>query len=204
MRTVQILFLHVKGQYFEICKVHFDEIRKKPIISRRSEGGINIDLWSFELILRPFFVKPLANWSQYVSAPFGLIRKRQRGGNRNEGEERGRGRKTIYEFQIQMFTFSDVRVFDFRICLVWKIFSKNMLVRYRGINNKGVLERPWTKWKLLMAISTTLKCQFTGKCWKVDFSMPCKTKSRDNLLRCLRTVRAVTLDTSRPPQFHLK
>ena len=30
-----------------------------------------------------------------------------------------------------------------------------MLVRYRGINNKGVLERPGTKWKVLKAISTT-------------------------------------------------
>ena len=54
-----------------------------------------------------------------------------------------------------------------------------MLVRYRGLNNKGVLERPGTKWRVLMAISSTLKCQFTRKCWKVDFSMPCKTKSRD-------------------------
>ena len=79
-----------------------------------------------------------------------------------------------------------------------------MLVRYRGINNEGVLERPGTKWRVLKAISTTLKCQFTGKCWKVDFSMPCKTKSRETFLRCLRTVRAVTLDTSRPPQFHVK
>ena len=54
-----------------------------------------------------------------------------------------------------------------------------MLVRYRGINNKGVLERPWTKWMVLRAISTTLKCQFTGKCWKVDFLMPCTTKSAE-------------------------
>ena len=28
-------------------------------------------------------------------------------------------------------------------------------------NNKGVLDRPWTKWKVLMAISSTLKFQFT-------------------------------------------
>ena len=76
-----------------------------------------------------------------------------------------------------------------------------MLVRYRRINNKGVPERPGTKLRVLWAISTTLKCQFTGKCRKVDFSMPCKTKSREKLLRCLRTVRAVTLDTPRPPQF---
>ena len=34
-------------------------------------------------------------------------------------------------------------------------------MRYRGINNKGVLDRPWTIWKVLRAISSTLKCQFT-------------------------------------------
>ena len=37
-----------------------------------------------------------------------------------------------------------------------------MLVRYRGINNKGVLDRRWTIWKVLRAISSTLKYQFTG------------------------------------------
>ena len=35
-------------------------------------------------------------------------------------------------------------------------------MRYRGINNKGVLDGPWTIWKVLRAISSTLKCQFTG------------------------------------------
>jgi len=39
-----------------------------------------------------------------------------------------------------------------------------MLVKYRGTNNKGVLERPGKKWKVLRAISSTVKCQFTGKC----------------------------------------
>ena len=96
------------------------------------------------------------------------------------------------------FRFSDVRLSRF---FVGDFFLKNTLVRYRGINNKGVLERPWTKWRVLRAISTTLKCQFTVKCWKVDFSMPCKTKSREKLLRCLRMVRALPLDTPRPPQF---
>ena len=76
-----------------------------------------------------------------------------------------------------------------------------MLVRYRGIDNKGVLERPWTKWKVLRTISSTLK--FRKSC-KVDFLMPCKTKSRENLCLCVRMVRAVTLDTPRAPQFHLK
>jgi len=44
-----------------------------------------------------------------------------------------------------------------------EIFLQNALVGYRGINNKGVMDRPWTIWKVLMAISSTLKCQFTGK-----------------------------------------
>ena len=45
-----------------------------------------------------------------------------------------------------------------------KIFLKIMLVRYRGMNNKGVLERPWTIWRVLIAISGTLKFQSTVKC----------------------------------------
>ena len=45
----------------------------------------------------------------------------------------------------------------FEICVSCKYFSKIMLVRYRGINNKGVLERPWTIWRVLMAISSTLR-----------------------------------------------
>ena len=76
-----------------------------------------------------------------------------------------------------------------------------MLVRYRGKIIKGVLERPGTKWKVLMTISSTLKFQYFRK---VDFLMSCKTKSRENVCLCVRTVRAVTLDTLRPPQFHLK
>ena len=76
-----------------------------------------------------------------------------------------------------------------------------MLVRYRRINNKGVLERPGTKWKVLRTISITLKCKYSRK---VDFLVSCKTKSRENLCLCVRMVRAVTLDTTRPHQFHLK
>ena len=41
-----------------------------------------------------------------------------------------------------------------------------MLVRYRGINNKGVLERPGAKWKVLRIISSTLKFQECQKSWK--------------------------------------
>ena len=61
--------------------------------------------------------------------------------------------------KFQIFRFSILE-----ILFSGKTFLKIMLVRYRGINNKGVLERPWTKWRVLEAISTTLKCQFTGKC----------------------------------------
>ena len=80
-----------------------------------------------------------------------------------------------------VFGFSDFQIFDSLYIFFCKILSGNMLVGYRGINNKGVLERPWTKWRVLRGISGTLKCQFTGKCWKVDFSMPCTTKSAETL-----------------------
>ena len=46
-----------------------------------------------------------------------------------------------------------------------------MLVRYRGINNKGVLERPGTKWKVLRTISSTLKFQECQKSWKFIISL---------------------------------
>ena len=58
------------------------------------------------------------------------------------------------------FRFPDFRFSRF---FFWEILLEIMLVRYRGINNKGVLERPWTIWRVLEAISTTLKCQFTGE-----------------------------------------
>ena len=35
-------------------------------------------------------------------------------------------------------------------------------MRYRKINNQGVLDRPWTIWRVKKAISSTLKFQFTG------------------------------------------
>ena len=54
------------------------------------------------------------------------------------GVGRGGGRKSM-SFR---FRFSDVR---FPVLFFLKICSENMLVRYRGINNTGVLERPGTK-----------------------------------------------------------
>jgi hypothetical protein len=69
---------------------------------------------------------------------------------------------------------------EHRFLFLEKVFEKYVGEISRK-NNKGVLERPGTKWVVLRAISSTLKCQFTGKCWKVDFSMPCKTKSAEHL-----------------------
>ena len=53
-----------------------------------------------------------------------------------------------------IFRFPILEIFVFS-----KVFSKIMLVKYRGINDKGVLERPGTKWKVLRTISSTLKFQ---------------------------------------------
>ena len=58
--------------------------------------------------------------------------------------------------------FKNLGLFRFSVCC--KICSGNMLVAYRGITNKGVLERPGTKWNVLRVISSTLKFQFTVKC----------------------------------------
>ena len=138
-------------------------------------------------------------WGFSVSFSFHIgVHGKGGGGNRNGGGWGGGGKKK-YEFQKQIFGFSD---FQFPISIfLGNIFEKHMLVGYRRINNKGVLERPGTKWKVLRAISSTLKFQYVRK---VDFLMPCKTKSRDFFCLCVRTVRAITLDTPWPPQFHLK
>ena len=90
-----------------------------------------------------------------------------------------------------IFRFSDFRFSRF---FVFAKCFRTMLVRYRGINNKGVLERPWTKWRVLRAISTTLKCQFTVNCWKVDFPTPCKTKSCQSSTESLRMAPRTPLD----------
>ena len=61
-----------------------------------------------------------------------------------------------------VFGFSDFLISDSLLFFFCKTFLNSMLVGYRGINNKGVLDRPWTIGKVLRAISSTLKCQFTG------------------------------------------
>ena len=70
-------------------------------------------------------------------------------------------KRTVVNLGFWIFRFSDFRFSRFFFLL--NIFE-NMLVRYRGINNKGVLDGHWTKWRVLRAISITLKCQFTAKC----------------------------------------
>ena len=64
------------------------------------------------------------------------------------------------------FPGSTFEIFRFAILETFYFckFLKNMLVRYRGINNKGAPERPGTKWRVSRAISSPFKCQFTGKC----------------------------------------
>ena len=71
-------------------------------------------------------------------------------------------------------------------------------------NNKGVLGRPWTKWRVLRAISSTLKFQYFRKSWKVDFLITCNTKSCQSSREYLRMLRAFLPDTARPPQFQLE
>ena len=123
----------------------------------------------------------------------------------------GIGRSRLFRSTVQALTkdkiltcqdwhlrFSDVRYSIFSFC---EIISKIMLVRYRGINDKGVLERPLTIWTVLDAISSTLKFQFAVKCWSVDFLIPCKTKSCQSSTECLRMVSALPPDTPRPPQI---
>ena len=44
--------------------------------------------------------------------------------------------------------FLDFQMFDSRYFSFCKICSENMLVRDRGINDKGVLGRPCTKWRV--------------------------------------------------------
>ena len=47
------------------------------------------------------------------------------------------------ETKSMRFRFPDFQIFKFSISdfhFSWKYFRENMLVRYRGINNKGVLE----------------------------------------------------------------
>ena len=57
--------------------------------------------------------------------------------------------------KFQIFRFSIIESFRFGN------ISEEYVGEISRNNNKGVLERPWTKWRLLKAISSTVKCQFT-------------------------------------------
>ena len=89
------------------------------------------------------------------------------------------------------------------ILFLLKIVLKNMLVRYRGINNKGVMERPWTKWRVLRAISTTLKCQFSENVEKWTFR--CHVRPNRAKICCAVFVRSVRSPWTPPglPNFNL-
>ena len=58
-------------------------------------------------------------------------------------------------FWISRFPILDISFYFFQIH-----FGKSGGEISRN-NNKGVLDRPWTKWRVLFAISSTLKFQFT-------------------------------------------
>ena len=98
-------------------------------------------------------------------------------------------------------SFPSFDIFWFLDCRFPKSKFENRLLRYRGINNEGVLERPWTIWRVLKAISSTLKFQYFRKSWKVDFLMQCKTRSCHSSREYLRMLRALLPDTPRPLQF---
>ena len=70
-----------------------------------------------------------------------------------------------------------------------------MLVGYRGINEKGVLDSPWIKRRILRAISSTLKFQFTAnpESQRFDYSVIGDTGPIK-----LRTIFSVL---SKPPQL---
>ena len=55
----------------------------------------------------------------------------------------------------------------------WKI-----VLKYRRKKEKSVLGRPWTKRMVLRAISSTLKCQFTGKHEKLNIWLFGETEHR--------------------------
>ncbi len=65
----------------------------------------------------------------------------------------------VNELGFGNFQISRFSIVDIMICC--QMFLKIMVVRSRGKDNEGVLDRPWTKRRVLRAISSTLKFQFT-------------------------------------------
>ena len=71
-------------------------------------------------------------------------------------------------------------------------------------NNKGVLGRPWTKRRVLRAISSTLKFQYFRKSWKSTCPMFGKTRSCESSREKFRMLRALLPDTPLDlPNFNL-
>ena len=68
-------------------------------------------------------------------------------------------------------------------------------------NNKGVLDRPWTKRRVLRAISSTLKCQFTGNQEMKRFDYSVRQKLGDPGPIKLRNVFPLISVLSKPLQL---
>ena len=77
------------------------------------------------------------------------------------------GKHSFILFGKSVFGLSDVRAFKSQL------FNFFYRLKYRRNNNKGVLGRPWTKRRVLSAISSTLKFQFTGnhENWRFYYSV---------------------------------
>ena len=97
--------------------------------------------------------------------------------------------------------FLDFQIFDYRYFFVCNIILENLVVRYRGKNNKGVLERPWTKWRVLRATSSTLKFQVTENHENSRFDYSVRQKIGDPGPIKLRTIFPHTSVLSKPPQL---
>ena len=112
----------------------------------------------------------------YGPPPTGILHKAHnrsafpcRGGNRNGGGEGREGRNKSMSFR---FRISDFQIFDFRLLFFLKIFPGNMLVRYRGINNKGVMERRFNRlWPRLQTRYCPYRnlCSILAGCYFIDF-----------------------------------
>ena len=75
------------------------------------------------------------------------------------------------------------------------------MVRYRGTNNKGVLDRPWTKRRVSRAISNTLIFQFTvnPESWRFNYSERQTIGDPGPIKLC--TIFPYTSVLSKPPQL---
>ena len=68
-------------------------------------------------------------------------------------------------------------------------------------HNKGVLDRPWTKQRVLGAISSTLKFQYVGNPENLRFDYSMKQKIGDPGPIKSRTIFLHTSVLSKPPQL---